>query len=366
MTHRVAHVLNSPGRGGVPRVVRALVTHADPGRISPHVFYLKNGRGDDLFEDLDIPRRVAASGSKSAAMTELVGWLDAHRIDILHCHSFRPNLYGRMAGAVLRPAGLRIVAHYHNDYSDKWTGDALHLERRLAGVTDAGIAVSEAVADHVAKRVGRVPDVIENGVDFGRIRGGNRGAGRARLGIAADELAVGLVGRICRQKGTDIFVEAAISVLASLPQVRFLILGDPEEAALQRLLQDRIVAAGLSGRVTFAGHRDDMADCLAALDILAAPSRWEGFGLMLAEAMAAGVPVVATAVGGIPAVASGAATLIPAEDPEALALAILALLRDPGRRAAMRAAGLSAAERFDWAMSATKLDAIYERIGGGR
>src|SRR5690606_26987660 len=128
---------------------------------------------------------------KTTAMTELITWLDAHRIDILHTHSFRPNLYARMAGAVLKPAGLKIVAHYHNQYADKWHGDTLVLERQLAQITDAGLAVSEAVARHVAAETGLQPAVLENGVDLGRVTRGNRSAGRARLGLPPEAEVVG-------------------------------------------------------------------------------------------------------------------------------------------------------------------------------
>lgn len=361
---RVAHVLNSPGRGGVPRVAHALACHADPALIAPHLFCLKAGEGPDPFDDLDIPRRVAAGSSKANALAELIGWLDRHGIDILHTHSFRPNLYARMAGAVLRPAGLRIVAHYHNDYSDRWTGDILTLERRLAAVTDAAVAVSGAVARHVGDMAGIRAEVIDNGIDLGRVTGGNRRAGRAALGFGGGDFAVGLIGRICRQKGVDTFVEAAISAAVRHPPARFLIVGDPEDAGLAGRLRARIAAIGLADRIMLAGHREDMADVLAALDLVAAPSRWEGFGLSLAEAMAAGVPVVASDVGGIPSVTGRAACLVPPDDPAALAGAILALALDPDRRAAMSRAGRAEAVRFDWSRSADLLHALYRRVAG--
>lgn len=361
---RVAHVLNSPGRGGVPRVVRALVRYSDPVDVSSHVFYLKDAVGPDLFDDTDIPRLTASAAGKAGAITELVGFLERYRIDILHTHSFRPNLYARMAGAVLWPSGLRVVAHYHNDYSDKWDGDVLLLEQRLAALTDAGVAVSDAVAGHVAARTGLRCEVVENGIDLDRVTGGSRQKGRAALCIAPDVFACGLIGRLCRQKGVDIFVEAACRVAQDLPAARFVIVGEPEDKALTETLGQRVAASGLAERITFAGHRDDMAGVLAALDLLVAPSRWEGFGLSLAEAMAAGVPVLASAVGGIPAVIGGAGQLVAPDDPRALCDAILALARDPRRRATMSAAGRVAAGRFDWSDAAARMEALYRRIGG--
>ena len=362
---RVAHVLNSPGRGGVPRVVEALVRHTDAREVAPHVFYLKSGEGRDPFGELDVPRRSATSTSKATAMSELVGFLDRHCIDILHTHSFRPNLYGRMAGAVLRPAGLKIVAHYHNDYSDKWDENALCLERRLAAITDAGLAVSSAVADHVADRVGLSCELAENGIDRGRVICGDRAAGRALLGATGADLVVGLVGRVCRQKGIDTFVEAAIRSLAEVPRARFAVIGDAEDADLMAAMTARIEEAGQGDRIRFVGHCEAIADVLAALDLLATPSRWEGFGLMLAEAMAAGVPVVASEVGGIPSVVGEAGLLVPPEDPQALAMAVIGLLGDPDRRALMAQRGRERSERFDWARTAGRIREIYDKVRAG-
>lgn len=357
---RVAHVLNSPGHGGVPRVVDALIRHSDPMRIAPHVFYLKPGQGTPVSSD--IPIRVATTASKASAMTELVAFLDHHGIDVLHTHSYRPNLFGRMAGAMLRPAGLQIVAHYHNDYDDKWDAEALCVERRLAAITDTAFAVSASVAAHVAERVGLVCEVAENGIDRARVIGGDKARGRTALGLGACGPVIGLVGRVCRQKGVDIFVDAAIELAATLPQAQFVIIGDREDAGLAADLWSRIDLAGLTGRFRFSGHREDMADMFAALDLLAAPSRWEGFGLMLAEAMAAGVPVVASRVGGIPDVLGEAGMLIPPEDPTALADAIGAVLSDSQRRAAMINLGLTRAARFDWARTAGRITQAYERV----
>lgn len=359
---RVAHILNSSGRGGVPRVVDALVRHADRSRIAPHVFYMKASDGPDLMADLDIPRRAATSGSKATAMTELISFLDHHKIDILHTHSFRPNIFGRMAGAVLRPSGLKILAHYHNDYSDKWDAETLCVERRLAAVTDAGIAVSAAVADHVSECVGMVCELAENGIDRSRVIGGDRAKGRAALGVPADACLVGLVGRVCRQKGIDTFVDAAIIAARQRPDACFVVIGDAEDRPLHARMTTRISEAGLEDRIHFAGHRDDMADMLAALDLLAAPSRWEGFGLMLAEAMAAGVPVVASTVGGMPDVLGPAGLLIPPDDCTALAQAMIALLGNKARRADMVQRGLQQSSRFDWARTTGRVCSVYDRI----
>ena len=357
---RVAHVLNTPGHGGVPRVVEALIRHTDPSRVAAHVFYLKPGEGP--LGDLDVPVRIATSASKASAMMELIRFLDQHRIDILHTHSFRPNLYGRMAGAVLRPGGLRIVAHYHNDYGDKWDAEALGVERRLATITDTGFAVSKAVAAQVAERVGLDCAVAQNGIDSARVTGGDRERGRAALGLRSDATVVGLVGRVCRQKGIDTFVEAAIRLAGEMPMTDFVVIGDIEDKDLGARLSARIKAADLATRIHFAGFRGEMADVFAALDLLAAPSRWEGFGLMLVEAMAACVPVVASRVGAIPEVLGDAGSLVPPDDPSALAAAIRAILTDASRRAISIERGYVRAAFFDWSRTAAQVMRCYEQM----
>lgn len=361
MTLRVAHVLNSPGHGGVPRVAHALVRHLDPKCFTNHVFYLKPGNGHDLFDDIDIPRRVATSASKANAMTELVGWLEANRIDILHTHSFRPNLYARMAGVVLKP-NLKIVAHYHNEYADKWRGDILVLERSLARATNVALAVSDAVACHVNTETGLQPKVLENGVDTGRVTGGCGSAGRARLGLPQDGQIVGLVGRICRQKGVDTFVETAIRLCPTMPNARFVVVGDAEDLKLAMGLCQRVERAGLSDRIAFRDHAADIADIYAALDLLVAPSRWEGFGLVAAEAMAAGVPVIASDVGGLPGVLNDAGHTVPPEDAKALCSAIEGVLTNTATRNCMITAGKRQAARFDWSVAADRLASIYTTV----
>lgn len=369
MTTGVAHVLNTPGFGGVPRVVRALVGQTDRRRYSPAVFFLKPGDGLDLFSGLDATVEVAArERGKTGAIAALAEFLDARNIGILHTHSFRPNLYGRMAGALLRATGLKIVAHYHNDYADKWSDpSAIALERRLGRITDARIAVSGAVAAHVAEWTGATPEsltVIRNGLDLSRLASADRARGRAALGLAEGEIGIGLVGRICAQKGVDTFVDAAERLLPDLPQARFVVLGAMEDRVLAERLRAR--AEALPGQaIRFAGHRDDIGDLLAAFDILAAPSRWEGFGLAIVEGMAMGLPVVASAVGGIPEVTADAARLIPPDNPQKLAAALRTLITDEHLRSELGRAARRRAQSFDWTVAACAVDALYDRLVAG-
>ncbi|MEZ5912476.1 MAG: glycosyltransferase family 4 protein [Paracoccaceae bacterium] len=369
MTAGVAHVLTSPGNGGVPRVVRALVSRIDRRRYEPSVFFLKPGEGLDVFRDLDATVEMASiARGKTGAIAALAEFLAAQRVAILHTHSFRPNLYGRMAGALLRADGLRIVAHYHNDYADKWADpSAIALERRLGRITDARIAVSNAVAGHVADWTGADEDsvsVIRNGLDLDRLVSADRARGRAALGLGEGHVCICLVGRICAQKGVDVFIDAAESLLSDLPQARFVVLGVTEDKALSARLRARAEAAPRQA-IRLLGHREDLGDLLAGCDILAAPSRWEGFGLAVVEGMAMGLPVVASAVGGLPEVTQGAAYLIPPDDPASLAAALRRLVDNPPLRAEYGRAARLRSATFDWAKTADAVERLYDRILAG-
>jgi glycosyltransferase involved in cell wall biosynthesis len=367
---RVAMVLNTLGYGGVPEAALNLAHHLPRDRYAPQVFVLKGDTPDPALqrriEKAGIPVTFArATDGKIGTIAELAAWIAEQNVSILHCHSYRPNLYARMAGALHRPAGLRVVAHYHNQYDDKWLPDspALLLERQLVGVTDAMIAVSASVRAHVADRLALPADriiLLPNGVTPDKVRPIPRAEARAALGIAAGDLAIGLIGRICAQKGQEDMVEAALFLQRTRPEALILMIGAIEDAALHRRLVTRIADQGATDRIRFTGHLPDIAPAYAALDILVAPSRWEGFGLMLVEAMAAGLPIIASDVGAIPEVTGGAATLVPPSDPVALAAEIAAM--DAPARDRASAAGRLRAQTFCWPTAANHLAALYDRL----
>ncbi len=374
MTARnIGMVLNTLGCGGVPEAVLNLCAHLPRDRYTPHLFVLKPGESPTedhaqsvRFGHTDVPVTVSHSpDGKIGAVAELTEWLTTERMQILHSHSFRPNLYARMAGAICRPSGLRIVAQYHNQYDDKWPpgSAALLLERQLVQVTDAMVAVSGSVRDHVGQALGLEADritVIPNGVAADKVRPLDRQTARRQLGLAPPDLAIGLIGRVCRQKGQEDLVEAALILCKHRPEAVVLMIGATEDTALHARLSARITAKGLADRIRFLGHMSDIAPAYAALDILAAPSRWEGFGLMLVEAMAAGLPIIATNVGAIAEVTGGAAQLVPPGDPIALAEAILAF--DPGARAKASAAGKRRHLAFSWPAAAARLATLYDGL----
>jgi glycosyltransferase involved in cell wall biosynthesis len=178
--------------------------------------------------------------------------------------------------------------------------------------------------------------VVRNGVGTPRIRGD----ARAELGVQAGEVVVGGIGRLDPQKGWDVLCAAAPRVHARSPGTRFLVIGEgPERARLTGHLGGSDPGGSA---VQFLGYRERGADLVSGIDVLAVPSRYEGFGLVAVEAMLAGVPVVASRVGSLPEVLGDTGVLVPPDDPEALADALISLVEHPARRAAL---GRRGAER---------------------
>ncbi|HVV59894.1 MAG TPA: glycosyltransferase family 4 protein [Gaiellaceae bacterium] len=214
------------------------------------------------------------------------------------------------------------------------------------------IGVSESVAAYVRSRGGHAT-VVLNGIDPPELFAD----ARARLGLPEGALVVGGIGRIDEQKGWDVLCDAMAAVRAARPEAVAIVLGDgPGLAELQERGGDA---------VRFAGYRERASSFLPAFDVLAVPSRYEAFGRVAAEAMLGGVPVVASAVDGLPEVVGDAGVLVPPEQPGALAEAILDLLADPAARAEVAARGQArAAERFAADRMVSEVEAVYREVAG--
>lgn len=259
------------------------------------------------------------------------------RYHLVHTHLLHADLYGRLGA---RLAGVRVVSSYHCD-------DPLHLipgVRQMDAVSARAcsriICISGAVRDFVHREIGvpeRLLTVVRYGMDP-EPAGPGRDALRAELGIAPGDPVVGIVGRLHDQKGHVYLFQAFRRVLAAHPRALLVVAGDgPEREALDRLAGE----LGIAERTRFLGFRADAPALMHAFDVVAVPSLYEGFGLVLLEAMAAARPLVASSVSAIPEIVVEGETglLAPPRDPHALAAALTALLDDPARAARMGAAG---------------------------
>ncbi|MGB2891940.1 MAG: glycosyltransferase family 4 protein, partial [Albidovulum sp.] len=234
-------------------------------------------------------------------------------------------------GLVLRGLFRRRLALLFTSASQRrHTGYTRWLIARMDGL----IATSARSARYLERRA----EVIHHGIDTeGFSPPVDRAALRRRLGLPEVDVILGCFGRIRAQKGTDAFVDAAIDLLQDRPGMTALVMGRATEGheAFLGELKARAAAAGLADRIRFMPEVPvhDIADWYRALDLYVAPQRWEGFGLTPLEAMACGVPVVATRVGAFEEIVTeDTGSLVPPGDVPALASAIAALLDDAARR----------------------------------
>lgn len=212
------------------------------------------------------------------------------------------------------------------------------------------VVVSEATARYARAR-GLHPRLVRNGLPPPRPVEDARGELGAESGFL-----VGGVGRLSRQKGWDVLCRAADLVAAERPDVVFVVVGDGEE-------KDALVEDSGCARIRFLGYRPEASSLLAGMDLVAMPSRFEGLPLVAIEAMHAGRAIVGARVGGVPEVIGDSGVLVPAEDPRALAEAIVELAGDPERRAALGArARERARSRFTPERMAEETAAVYEAV----
>jgi glycosyltransferase involved in cell wall biosynthesis len=233
------------------------------------------------------------------------------------------------------------------------------FDRQFAGSIDHWLSTSRYNAAQVEARYGRKVRVIHNGVDVDAFRPGARSeAVRRRLGLPEDARVLASVGRLVGWKGLGVIVDA----LRELPpDVHYLVVGEgPDKARLR----ERAAQAGLAGRVHFAGRiaHDRLCEVLLEADLLVQPSIGEeSFGITLVEAMACGLPVLASKQGGMPEIVDPGVTgeLLPPGETQAWREAIARLLQQPERMHAMGEAGRARAEgQFTWAANATALERL--------
>ena len=251
-----------------------------------------------------------------------------HRVDLMHVNSYVPGNYARLAAALMQVP--IIIDHWHGftRFNDK-----RRLICRLLGrFTDLSIAVSQGVRDYLLAQVGLDPAkvrVVTNGVDIAAIEAARPGPlVRRELGLPEASPVIGLVGRLDHWgKGHKELFEAMARLRPEYPLHALIVGGGRRIDEVQALA----ASLGLAGQVHFLGPRRDVPDLLNAMDIFVLPSHSEGVSLALLEAMAAGLPVIATAVGGLPELVTDGKTglLIPPRDADALARALNRLLSDP-------------------------------------
>ncbi len=352
---RVVLMITELRPAGAERVVFELATRLDRTRFEPHVLALWSMGGVDgpfaqHLRSRGVHVHMLRVGSKLdlTRVPPLVQLLRRIGPHILHSHLFHANLVARLVARLVR--WPRVIATHHV-VERRRLGPRFLLDRSTARLDDRTVAVSEAVARFAKDVCGaRAVSVVPNGVDLAPLRDAKPAddlAGRKKL--------VGALGRLDPQKGHDLLLRAWPQVLARHPDASLVIAG---EGLMRGDLERLIRKLGVERSVSLHGHRSDVPRFLSALEVFCMPSRWEGFGLALVEALACGKPSVVSDVDSLPEVLGDAGLLVPTEDPDALARAVAGLLDDPARRADLASRARARAEVF----SVEKMVAAYERL----
>jgi glycosyltransferase involved in cell wall biosynthesis len=290
------------------------------------------------------------------------------RPDILHIHGNKTALVGRMAAMLAGVPSTVVTVHnyltYQNSHNLKQAAANL-IERRLANRTDRIIAVSESLKDSLVNIEGLAPSkvvVIHNGIDLNHWTGGSKSEQelfRRELNLGLEDFIVFSAGRLLDWKGHEILIRAAAELAVTRSRFKLLIAGDgPLRSYLDQLVEE----LELQDSVKFLGHLPDIRHLMVLSDLFVLPSIKEPFGLVLLEAMAADLPIIATDAGGVSEIIANEqnGVLVPPGDVASLARAIEGLIGNATRRAELSAAGRQVVEeQFSMARLISRNEAVY-------
>ena len=376
---KLMNFMQAFGVGGTERQVINLSFALEPSRFVVHFGSLR--RWGELLEEIEArgipvfdynvwsfrhPRAVSAQ-------LRLARDIRRHGIQIVHSYTAPANMFAIPAAKL---AGARVVASIR-DMSVYLSSKQKYAQRLICKLADRIVVNANAIKDRLVAEGydGSRICVIPNGIDLARFdQPRATGCIHRELGLPANAPLIGVVGRVCRRKGIEDFLTAAAMVTSRFPTARYLIVGEALTAgggtivrdyAYERELMRQAAQLGLQDRVVFTGFRPDVERVLNELTVSVLPSLSEGLSNSLLESMAAGVPVVATRVGGTAeAVQDGEnGLLLPPGDPNALSAAICRLLDAPAFAARLGEEGRrSVADRFSMTRLVNTTSFFYESL----
>jgi len=368
--HSVFHIIASLVPAGAERLVTHLLEYIDRERFAPVCICLRNPVGSHLearVQRLGVPLYFLGKGDTMslAVLRKLDALFRQYRPVVVHTHLLALNYAYPLMLRYRTPARVHTVHSLAQRELGVRVGAwvrMLAFRYRLGGV------VPVAVADEVRASIQQLygypdPPLIPNGIptDEYAPNPDRRVQWRQAHGIEPHATVLTHVGRFAPPKNHALLIEAFAQVRSDAP-LYLLLVGGGE---LENTVREQVARLGLQERVRFLGVRADVADILRASDVFVLSSRWEGNPMSVMEAMAAGLPVVSTAVGGVPELVQEGATglLVPSEDAGALAQAMQALVDDPVRRQAMGAAARQhAIARFDIRHTVRGYEQLYEKL----
>lgn len=367
---RICQLITELRPAGAERMLFELARRIDRDRFDVQVAALRGGVVADWLAEIGVKVTVAGMSGKwdLAGLRPIFDHLRDERIDILHTHLFHADLVGRLAAA---HAGIEHLVHTVHVVEKRFRPWQFAFARVAATTCDRIIGVSQAVVDFHSRRSG-LPAwryaTIPNGIDAAMFAHDPmaRAELRERWDIKSGDVLLCYVGRLDVQKGLDVLLSAMSHLGARGKPMKLVIAGDGP----QRFIVENFIAHGEGGRHTrYLGFVPDVRGVLSAADVFLMPSRWEGFGLAAAEAMAAGLPVIGTNVPGLREVLDDgrAGYMIEADDSFALSDAIETVTADPGLRGQLGQAGEKRVlELYQIDRNIRAHESLYGEIMGGR
>lgn len=365
---KLLYLITDLSLGGAQKVLTYIIEHLDQNWFRPLVACLYGGDspiGDDL-RKMGIPVYDLKMNKKWRldSLWRLYKLLHTKDITIMHSSLFHANMAARLVGTLAHTPiiitwrqNINIGSNFR-DFTNKLT----------SSLDDHVVAVSENTRQVELRATGVPQDkvsVVHNCIDVARYeltKSLDRNKIRAGLDISKDAFLLGAVGRLHHQKGLFFLLDALLKIKNSIEQVELLFIG---EGDLKNDLEAHAESIGVSGLTKFTGPRTDIPEILRAFDIFVLPSLWEGLPLALLEAMASGLPVIATDVGGIPEVVIDRETglLIQPSNSQAIADAVLLLYNDRNLRIRLANAGSAFVYAQFSAQTLVKdLDTVYKHL----
>jgi len=353
----VVHCINNLPVGGAEQFLVELVRQQQ--RLGLHVRVLSLIPPNPLATELEVPfeclgrRRL----NDPRVIRDLVRTLRSGPVDLLHTHLFYADTFGRIAA---RWCGIPCISTEHSTEAGTLSRRRQWGMRVTVPWARRVVAVSPAVQAAVCKRLrlptDRVP-IIPNGLDLSRFQNVTA-LQRAALSVPADAFLVGCVGRLVASKGLDALLQALTR--PSMQDVHLLLVGEgPERPTLER----QAAGIGVTARIHWLGLRRDVPEILAALDVFAMPSHWEGHSIALLEAMASGCALVVSNVPELTGTTGDAAVAVAPGNADSIAAGIRAL-REDDRRQRAGAAARQQAQRFSIESAARSYQRLYNEVAG--
>lgn len=307
-----------------------------------------------------------------AAALKLAAFLKKENVDILHTHLFEPSVIGLWAG-ILAGTKYRVSTRHYSDYHTRVNKNwHVRIDKMCNRLSHKIIGVSQHTSDHVVKTENTSPQkvvTIYNGIDFDRVKT-SCGDFRAKIRTefdAEDKFLILTTGRLHPEKGYPYLFEAAAKLknLTEKPFV-WLIAG---KGSFEQKFREQVSELDAHDVIKFIGFRRDMPDLMASADLFVLPSVAEAFGVVFAEAIYLGVPIVATRIGGIPEIVSDGVDgiLIPPANSEAIAEATADLLNNPNKLKSLAGAGREKViGKFEFKDMTRQYEAVYEDLINGK